>query len=271
MTETAHASADWLALREPEDARARSTDLARAAADLVRGGGVVHDLGSGTGSMMRWLAPQIDGEQTWILHDADEPLLRRALHEPRPLGRRGQRVAAHGELGLLSRLEAADLRGARLVTASALLDVLTVADLRAIVDALVGAGVPAFLSLSVTGRVEQEPPHAADPQFERAFADHQRRDVAGRRFAGPDAADLTRHLVTEAGWQVDSASTFWRLDARQPQLLSEWLDGWLGAALEQEPALATTAPGYADLRRGQAARGELSAVVHHVDLLARPR
>ena len=32
---------------------------------------VVHDLGSGTGSMMRWLAPLLPGPQTWVLHDIE--------------------------------------------------------------------------------------------------------------------------------------------------------------------------------------------------------
>ena len=45
-------------------------------------------------------------------------------------------------------------------------------------------------------------------------------------------------------------------------LQHEWLKGWIGAAVEQEPALAAEAPEY--LRR----RSTASAVVHHVDLLA---
>jgi hypothetical protein len=48
-------------------------------------------------------------------------------------------------------------------------------------------------------------------------------------------------------------------------LQREWLKGWVGAAVEQEPTLAAEAPEY--LRR----RSEASVVVHHVDLLAIPR
>ena len=36
---------------------------------------VVHDLGSGTGSMARWLAPRLPGPQHWVLHDRDADLL----------------------------------------------------------------------------------------------------------------------------------------------------------------------------------------------------
>ena len=38
----------------------------------------VHDLGSGTGSMARWLAPRLPGPQHWVLHDRDAGLLARA-------------------------------------------------------------------------------------------------------------------------------------------------------------------------------------------------
>ena len=36
---------------------------------------LVHDLGSGTGSMVRWLAPRLPGPQHWVLHDRDPDLL----------------------------------------------------------------------------------------------------------------------------------------------------------------------------------------------------
>ncbi|MDQ1573333.1 MAG: hypothetical protein QOH44_892, partial [Actinomycetota bacterium] len=53
MSEILEVSTEWLALREPEDAGARSLDLAVAAAAMLPNGPVVvHDLGSGTGSMM---------------------------------------------------------------------------------------------------------------------------------------------------------------------------------------------------------------------------
>ena len=42
---------------------------------------VVHDLGCGSGSMGRWLAPRLPGPQHWVLHDRDPALL--ALAAPR--------------------------------------------------------------------------------------------------------------------------------------------------------------------------------------------
>jgi predicted RNA methylase len=73
-------SADWLVLREPADAAARATDLADQVGRLLaeRRQLVVHDVGCGTGSMGRWLAPLLPGPQRWVLYDRDSELLREA-------------------------------------------------------------------------------------------------------------------------------------------------------------------------------------------------
>ena len=49
--------------------------------------------------------------------------------------------------------------------------------------------------------------------------------------------------------------------------MAAWLDGWLTAACEQEPALAADAGAYRDRRLAQAATGELAVTVDHADLL----
>lgn len=72
--------ADWLRLREPADAAARAEDLLDAVRARLTGytPTVIHDLGSGTGSMSRWLAARLPGPQHWVLHDRDADLLARA-------------------------------------------------------------------------------------------------------------------------------------------------------------------------------------------------
>ena len=70
-------SPDWLALREPADAEARSVELAeRLARHLPAGRLEIHDLGGGSGAMGRWLAPRLPEPQHWVVHDRDEDLLR---------------------------------------------------------------------------------------------------------------------------------------------------------------------------------------------------
>lgn len=272
MTGVLEVSSDWLALREGEDARARSRPLADAAAGLLAPGPVtVHDLGSGTGSMARWLAPALPGPQTWVLHDWNADLTARALDGHPPRDRDGDPVSLRSNIRPLDRLTAGDLAGGSLVTASALLDVLTAAEAHALVDACVGARVPALLSLSVTGDVELRPRDPRDRRIAAAFNAHQRREVEGRRLLGPYGGRIVEGLFRLAGWNVRRALTTWRLGDDDPRLFAEWFAGWLEAAEEQEPRLHAELAGYREQRREQARRGAFSAVVYHLDLLAWPR
>jgi hypothetical protein len=72
---TQHFDANWLALREPFDRAARSVALARRLADRLPRRPRLLDLGAGTGSLFRFLAPIIGRGQDWILLDADAALL----------------------------------------------------------------------------------------------------------------------------------------------------------------------------------------------------
>lgn len=272
MSEIREVSSDWLALREAEDSRARSRELAGLVLDLLPPGPLtVHDLGSGTGSMMRWLAPLLPGPQTWVLHDWNAALTERALEAAPPRDLFDAPVSIRSRVGELERLESADLEVASLVTASALLDVLTSREARNIVHACVEVGAPALLSLSVTGEVELQPWDARDKLFEAAFNDHQRREVAGGRLLGRYGGPIVRGLFAEAGWKVRTTRTSWRLTDAEPCLLREWFDGWVNSAEEHRPGLRDECAGYRELRDGQLHRGDLSAIVHHLDLLAWPR
>lgn len=264
-------SADWLALRARADDLARSTRLADAVARRLGPGPlVVHDLGSGTGAMMRWLAPLLPGPQAWVLHDADPAILSHV--DPRSIrDGHGLPVTVLTRVEQLADLPIGAFAGASLVTASALLDVLTEHDARAVVDACVASGAPALFSLTVSGRVRLTPRDADDPDIGSAFNDHQRRDAGGRRLLGPDAVRLIRRLFVEAGWRVSTRRTPWRLVAGDGALIAEWLDGWIGAAVEQRPELLGRAADYRRRRTDALTRGRLRVVVQHQDVLAWPR
>ena len=269
MSDVILVSAEWLTLREQADARSRSRRLAYAAARLVEGPVVVHDLGSGTGSMMRWLAPFLPGPQRWVLHDWNGDLLAQAATSP---ARDAQGAAVEIETSVehAEHLRHEDLAGASLVTASALLDVLTRDELDAVVDACVAAGAPALFSLSVIGLVRLSPADPGDRVFQAAFNDHQRRLADDRRLLGPDAATAAAASFRRAGWKVRVAGSPWRLGSADPALTAGWLEGWVAAATLQRPALLEWGDEYLLRRVGQLARGELRVVVHHADLLACP-
>lgn len=269
-TSVARASRDWLTLREPADARSRSTALAQDVSRLLPAVGPqhVHDLGSGTGSMRRWLAPRLRGPQRWIEHDRDADLLSRTGDLEPTLSRDGIPVRVETRASELASVS--DLDDASLITASALLDVLTEDALANLVGLAQQARVPCLLTLSVVGRVTLAPAHRLDTQVQAAFNDHQRRTTTIGRLLGPDAVDRAAALFREAGMEARTEPSPWVLDAHCPELLTTWFDEWLDAACEQDPRLDDQAVAYRVERQRQQEDGALKAVIHHLDLLAWP-
>jgi hypothetical protein len=268
--EPVRAGAEWLALREPADAAARSPELVEAL--LSRGWpsrSVIHDLGSGSGSMARWLAPRLTGAQHWVLHDRDVDLLQLVAEDPPGPAADGAPVTWETRSDDITRLD--HLGDADLVTASALLDMLTAEELERLVTSCAAAGCPVLLALSVVGRVQLGPADPLDQRVADAFNAHQRREGGSGRLLGPDAAAAARDQLASRGMDVLVRASPWRLGPGRAALAGQWLTGWLGAACEQDPRLEEETRSYARERLAQARSGALSVTLHHEDLLALPR
>src|SRR5215213_8647797 len=248
IAEVVRVSPEWLLLREPADAAARSAELAeRLGRDLAAAGRlVIHDLGAGSGAMGRWLAPRLPGPQHWVVHDRDADLLKLAVAGAPGRAADGAAVTVEGRRSDITRLTRGDLAGASLVTASALLDLLTADALARMLVAC--AGCPMLLALTVVGRVTLTPEEPLDALMGAAFNAHQRR---GRKL-GPDAVQAALDELRGTSAEVLVRPSPWRLDAARADLAAEWLDGWVAAACEQEPALAAEARAYRDRRLAQA-------------------
>ena len=215
--------------------------------------------------MGRWLAPRLPGPQHWVLYDHDADLLRHAA-----AGMAGMpgRVTVETRQRDITRLTPGDLDGATLITASALLDMLTADEVGRVVAACAGAGCPALLTVSVIGGVELTPTDPLDADLGAAFNAHQRRTVDGRRLLGPDAVEAAVAEFRRHGVGVRVRSSPWQLGVDHAELASEWFTGWVAAACEQRPELARPAAAYARRRLADAAAGRLGVVVQHTDLLA---
>jgi hypothetical protein len=265
-------SREWLSLREPADAAARAPDLVEHLRRELgaRNRWVIHDLGSGTGAMGRWLAPLLPGPQHWVLHDRDTDLLEIAASElVGPAN--GAAVTLEVRRSDITRLEPPDFAGATLITASALLDMLTEDELAGVIAAGAGAGCPLLLTLSVTGRVELTPADPLDRRVAAAFNAHQRRVTERGRLLGPDAPSVAAEQCARLGAKVHVGVSPWRLGPEQSALIAEWFTGWVGAACEQDPDLAAQLEPYTRRRLAQAAAGELRVSVGHADLLVLTR
>ncbi|HEX4435680.1 MAG TPA: hypothetical protein VH061_02690 [Solirubrobacteraceae bacterium] len=266
-------SAGWLALREPADAAARARDLV----DELRrhlpatGDMVIHDLGCGTGSMGRWLAPLLPGPQHWVLHDRDADLLEAATADPPGPAAGGAEVTLETRQSDINGLGCGELGDATLITASALLDMLTADELSGLADLCTAAACPALLTLSVTGRVEFTPADALDRRVAAAFNAHQRRTTPRGALLGPDAPEAAiMEFGRRGGAEAIARSSPWRLGTSDAELIAEWFEGWLWAACEQEPELSSQTDSYKRRRVAEATAGQLEVIVDHADLLVLP-
>jgi hypothetical protein len=259
---------EWLTLREPVDAAARATDLVDELVRRFAGRDrlVIRDLGCGTGSLGRWLSPLLPNPQHWIMQDREPDLLRHVYMDVTSTAP----VTVETRLGDLGGVTAADLAGTSLVTASALLDILTTEEVDRLAAACAAARVPALFTLSVLGEVELTPADPLDAEITEAFNEHQRRVQDGRRLLGPDAPAAVVESFEKLGVDVRVAPSPWRLGGDHPALTAEWLRGWVGAAVEQRPELAAEAASYLRRRLDAVEAGRLSGTVGHVDVLAVP-
>jgi hypothetical protein len=237
----------------------------------VTGRWTIHDLGCGTGAMGRWLAPLLPGPQHWILHDRDTDLLEVAAADRPGPAANGASVTVEARHSDIVRLHPRELGGATLITASALLDLLTEDELAGLVTVCASARCPLLLTLSVVGHVALTPADPLDRRVAAAFDAHQRRATERGRLLGPDAVALAVEEFARLGAEVLVRPSPWRLGALEADLAAEWFTGWVSAACEQQVELAAETGIYTRRRLGQAAAGQLAVTVDHADMLVIPR
>jgi hypothetical protein len=262
----------WLALREPADAQARARDLVERLAHALPPSRcrVIHDLGCGAGAMGRWLGPLLAGRQHWILHDRDPDLLALAAADPPGPAADGAPITIEVRHADLARADPRDFAEANLVTASALLDLLTENELERLAGLCAGTGSPTLLTLSVTGCVGLAPWDPLDCRVAAAFDAHQRRTTNRGRLLGPDAVGFAVEAFGALGADVLLRRSAWRLGRPHSRLVAEWLEGWVDAACEQDEELGERCEPYLRRRLAQAGAGTLEVTVGHADLLVLP-
>jgi SAM-dependent methyltransferase len=273
----------WLALREPYDHVARSAALAERFVAAVGPAPHLLDLGCGTGSNLRYLAPRIPGDQRWLCVDHDPALLEaartalldwgdgqgwpnRSDGDALTLGRPGGEVRVRFALSDMARRALPGNDDVAGLSASALLDLTSAAWLDAFAARY--RGTPLLMALSFDGRLVFEPAAPDDVEVCRRFVAHQRTDKGFGPALGPDAAAHLAGRLAAAGRPVRLERSDWRLGAADGALLRATLRGVIAAA--GEIAQDARLDHWATLRERQLAAGELRLTVGHVDLLALP-
>lgn len=258
----------WLRLREPVDARARAPGPEGAFAARLPAAPRLLDLGCGTGANLRHLAPRLGRPaQRWTLVDGDPAMLAAVPGEM--AGRSAPARYETLRLDLATGLGALALGDFDGVTASALLDLVSAQWLGRLVAAVAGAGLPVLFALSVDGRVAWQPEDPGDGAVLRALEAHQGVDKGFGPALGPSAPEVCARLLRAAGFEVRTAAADWRLGPDEAGVL-EALVGFHGEAAAGAGLSASEVAGWCARRRRAISRGELRAVVGHVDMAAWP-
>lgn len=285
-------AADWLALREPADHAARAEAVTAALAVRLRGGhrgpaaskawagsgagggpgldlaprgatsGRAVDLAAGTGSNVRYLLPRLPSITHWTLVDHDDALLAVARASLEPLAREAG-VTIETVVGDLRDVEALPIDGCALVTASALLDLVSASWLAALASRCDSAGTAVLFALSYDGRLDAEPPDPLDARVRELVNAHQRTDKGFGPALGPDATLASTTLF--AAREIVTSASDWRLDGGDGELQHRLLVGWAAAARDVAPAEASAIDGWLERRLGLVAAGRSRIRVGHQD------
>ena len=185
---------------------------------------------TGTGSNIRYLAAHLSGEQAWLPVDRDAALLEelparmsawaaaRAYDvsaEAGGLAIRGDGLRCHVaetrrlDLGTLT--DATIFSGRHLVTASALLDLVSESWLSALAEQCRASGAAALFALTYNGQSSCVPVEPEDEMIRELMNRHQKTDKGFGAAAGPDATDDAARCFSAVGYRVRRESSDWVL------------------------------------------------------------
>ena len=289
-------SADWLALREPVDHRSRNLSLQNQVIDFLNqttpvlpGLMQITDLGSGTGSNLRALAPHFGAMQCWTLVDYDANLLRAARttllswadgvlgsNIPNLIHQVGSFSESIDPLVVTKNMKTitvqfrcadllADYRSilnepADLVTAAAFFDLVAEPWLAEFCAAL---SKPLYTVLTYDGMETWGPPAALDADVLRAFHAHQSTDKGFGAALGPRGSERLQTLLQNQGFTTACATSPWVMDSHDHRLIEQLAIGTARAAREMN-ILENSGIDQWEQARRQASYCEIG----HIDLFA---
>lgn len=262
-------SAEWLQLREPCDARFRSEELVHAVRSRLSARPLqALDLGTGTGANIRYLAPRLQGEQCWLAIDDDPALLQR--QSATLAGTSFQCTVSTRRLDLATELDSLPLSDFHLVTASALLDLVSASWLQTLASRCAEARTPVLFALTYDGRVQCQPREPDDAWMFGLFNQHQRGNKGFGPALGPDATSYAHDLFGTVGFQSRVTASEWVIEPGEESLQRELIAGWIAAALEIAPSHAERIQLWGRRRYTHLLAGTSRIRVGHQDFIAWP-
>jgi SAM-dependent methyltransferase len=157
-----------------------------------------------------------------------------------------------------------------LVTASALLDLVSEPWLKQFLIRCRAARCRLLFALSYDGRCTLSPTHEDDRLVIDLVNRHQQTDKGLGAALGPFAARAAAAECARLGYRVRHARSDWHIVADEALLQRALLDGWLEAATEMAPALGERLRRWRSSRLQWLEAGDSDISVGHVDLWAEP-
>ena len=259
-------TADWLFLREAEDARARDTallaDLSFSGSKVLR----VVDLGAGSGNNLRYLAPRLSGPQHWMLIDDDKDLLA-AVVKPKTARALEMQIR---KTDLADGLDALPLDDCDLLTASAFFDLVSHDWVMGLATRCADAGIATGLfALNVDGRIAWTPQEPEDDEIVNLFHAHMRSDKGFGPALGPKSGHILAEAFATAGYRVRTGDSAWRLSPAQSRMQYALLAFQQMAARDMAPERTGMIEDWARRRMGHIDKGESGLTIGHCDVLVR--
>jgi hypothetical protein len=261
-------SAEWLALRESHDLRARNPIVLDAVATSFRSRDALSivDLACGAGSTVRALGPHLPARQHWDLVDNDPRLLAVACS-----GTFGDDVRLNAvPLDLSSDFAAALSRTKDLITVSALLDLVSEDWLDRFARHVAAHALRVYAALTYDGRIELSPADPLDAAIASAVNAHQRTDKGFGPALGPSAAAVAISKFEALGYSIVQGQSDWTIGTTDHEIQQELLAGWAGAASEINSLQDSDIANWLARRRSAVQQHVSSMRVGHVDFFATP-
>jgi streptogramin lyase len=154
----------------------------------------------------------------------------------------------------------------RLVTASALLDLVSAPWVESLASECRVTGAAGLFALTYDGRIHCSPEEPGDDEIRQLVNEHQRHDKGFGPALGPTACTVAAESFGALGYSVEREASDWHLEPDAGELQRQLIEGWSRAAVQMAPDRSVFVREWTDRRLAHVLDGHSRLVVGHEDL-----
>ena len=278
-------SKNWLELREPLDRKSRSNELIKTLSLMLPDRPIhVIDLGTGTGSNLRYLCKELKGNQIWQLIDNDENLLKTipaytkkwAIKNKllvKELGNefliKGENIECHAYIQQKNLSDLTDIKipEKALVSCSALLDLVSKNWIKTLAKKCMRIKATILFTLNYDGYIKFKPCEEDDKLVRSLINKHQLKNKGFGNAMGPKAGNMAVQVFSEIGYNIRSQYSNWKIKSNDNELQTMLLDMWLDAAIETSPEQKNRLKNWRKKRQYHVISKNSELEIGHTDIL----